>query len=101
MLELKDLISVALPTPGSSPWHMYTVQLLIEYGADVNIKNVKAVTHHYNAATEAGYVPIIELLISNGAHVNEKDNDGKTPLHYAIKNIEATEKLLLVLTLCK
>ncbi len=73
--------------------HRYAAQLLIEHGADVNIKSAQDITPMH-AAAEAGHVPILELLISHGAHVNEKDNVGKTALHYAIRNIKIIEKLL-------
>ena len=29
----------------------------------------------------AGYLEIVELLVTAGAHVNAVDNDGDTPLH--------------------
>ena len=39
---------------------------------------------------------VIELLIQNGANVNDTDGFKNTPLHYAVwlKNIEAVESLL-------
>lgn len=30
-----------------------------------------------------GRVKVAQKLIKNGANVNQKDNEGKTPLHYA------------------
>ena len=37
-------------------------------------------------AAAKGHVPVVELLIKNGANVNAKDADGGTPLHSAAAN---------------
>jgi ankyrin repeat protein len=34
-----------------------------------------------------GHKEIVELLIAEGANVNAKDDDGKTPLNWAIQSI--------------
>ncbi len=61
------------------------VELLIAYGADVNLKDNDGQTPpHW--ATKHGYQEIVELLIARGADVNLKDNDGQTPLHWATKH---------------
>ena len=38
--------------------------------------------HHF-IACENGHFPIVEYLISKGANIEIKDEDGWTPLHYA------------------
>jgi ankyrin repeat protein len=54
-------------------------KLLIENGAEVNIKNTDGETPIH----EAYNMEIAELLINNGADVNVKDKYGRTPLHKA------------------
>ena len=38
-----------------------------------------------HGAALMGYTETAELLISKGANVNAKDDDGWTPLHYAVR----------------
>ena len=46
-------------------------------------------------AAANGYVDFAKLLIEKGANVNQKDDNGKTPLTYAIEfKKPETEKLL-------
>jgi cytohesin len=50
----------------------------IEIGADIN-----GIGTPLNVAIEEGEKEIAELLILKNANVNLKDEEGKTPLHYA------------------
>ena len=63
---------------------------LIDYGADVNLKNTIGNTLLHKTYDRA----IGKLLIENGADVNARNNQGKTPLHYAIRR-EENAKLLI------
>ena len=45
-------------------------------------------------ATELGDVKIVKLLLKYNAEVNIKDHLGRTPLFYAITNIELTKLLV-------
>lgn len=73
--------------------HILAVQLLIDYGADVNLKTACDITP-LHAAAEAGCLSIVEMLLSNDARVNEKNDDGWTPLHCAIKKPFIMQALL-------
>jgi ankyrin repeat protein len=61
------------------------VQLLLELGADIEIKDSKGKTALI-CASKNGYLDIVIELINNGANVDAKDNDGKTALICASKN---------------
>lgn len=59
------------------------VKILMENGADVNIKHSNGTTPLIEAAGD-GSVEIIKILIENGASVNAIRSDGTTPLFNAI-----------------
>ena len=62
--------------------HREIVELLLEKGADVNVKNIASETPlHYAAAMS--HKEIVELLITEGAVLNSGTSNGSTPLHYA------------------
>jgi uncharacterized protein len=62
------------------------VQLLIEAGADIQATNDEGQTAFMKAVrldhriSPAQRLPIIELLLSKGSDINQKDKQGKTPL---------------------
>ncbi|KAH6664496.1 hypothetical protein B0J14DRAFT_523182, partial [Halenospora varia] len=58
------------------------VKLLLDQGADVNLKdNYKRTPLHQ--ASVNGHTKVVQLLLDQGADVNSKDSDGKTPLDLA------------------
>ena len=58
------------------------VKLIIQAGADVNVKSTLGYTPLMWAA-RAGNLEITQLLIELGANVHDTDNDGNNALHYA------------------
>ncbi|MBC8217089.1 MAG: ankyrin repeat domain-containing protein, partial [Planctomycetes bacterium] len=72
------------------------IRQLIEQGANVgDFDSLSYMTPLHRAAKE-GQKPVVELLLANGAPVNERDLELKTPLHYAVENrYEGIVELLL------
>lgn len=89
--------------------HVETVKLLIENGADVNVRDcsdMNLLMYLYNmdfyantpSPTDEEIIAIAELLIENGVDVNATDKYGQTVLKYAVnykaKNYEAISFLI-------
>lgn len=71
------------------------VALLIDKGADVNMRDSNGYAPLHSAARNRNS-PIVELLAKNKADVNARDGDGFTPLDYAIgRNHVPTIEMLL------
>lgn len=69
------------------------IQLLIDYGADVNRKmgylsQPDNIVTPYLMAISSGNYDLIDLLLKNGANVNERYADGSTALDSVNKSIE-------------
>ncbi len=74
---------------------VYTVNLLISQGVNVNVRDGDGNTP-LHIASEYGYTNIARLLMSNKAKINIKNNDNETPLHIAAeKGHRNIVKLLL------
>ena len=56
--------------------------LLLQHGADVDVKNKYGLTPLMWAANN-GHSDIASLLLQHGANIEAKDEDGRTPLMYA------------------
>jgi ankyrin repeat protein len=64
-----------------------TVELLLEYGADPNVRDTSQRTCLHVAAW-FGFPKIVKLLLENGADVNAKDEWGATPLDQAEESLD-------------
>ena len=83
--------------------HLHIIKFLIEtVGLDVNLKHVEG--HVVSGQTPlheacaAGLPDIVEYLITKGANVNAREQDGQSPLHSSTqgRNVQVV-KLLLAL----
>jgi len=61
---------------------MEAVKLCIEKGGDVNAKNIMGITAVIGAANR-GSDDILEFLVKQGAKLDVKDNEGRTPKDWA------------------
>jgi len=68
-------------------------RLLIEYGADVNVRTGYHKLVPLHQASSGGHLSIIKLLLEKGADINATSAAGWTPLH-AAKNKETAELLV-------
>lgn len=58
------------------------VQLLLDYGADVNVQSSIKMTPLHKAARN-GHLETAKFLLELGAAVNQQDSEGMAPLHFA------------------
>jgi ankyrin repeat protein len=62
--------------------HLEIARVLIDYGADVNARQIHNFTALHNAA-QNGQIELAELLLAHGAEINAASEDGRTPLAFA------------------
>ena len=63
------------------------VSLLIEKGADINITDSKYGRTPLHQVCFDGTLEAVRHLRDNGANINAKDSDGKTPLFYCLRTL--------------
>lgn len=67
--------------------HEALVELLINYGADVNFTDSYKSSPLHKAAY-SGHIKIVEYLLSQGANINARTCLVNTPLHKAVANCQ-------------
>ena len=72
------------------------VKLIVNRGADINIRDAKNNNTALHLAAESGSVEIIKLLLDKGMSVSLTDKDESTPLHVSAEfgHLEATKALV-------
>jgi ankyrin repeat protein len=66
--------------------HYDVAELLVQCGADINIKDLNTQATPLHICAKYGKPEIAELLLKYGADVNAKDNTGRTPLDIAVES---------------
>ena len=73
-----------------------SVELLLEYGSDINAKDPGGWSPLHFAAlntNDSSSLETVKLLLENGADINAKNDSGKTPLHLAAENSDESSSL--------
>lgn len=65
--------------------HGNVVQLLIDRGADIEAKNLAGFTPLCEA-TSRHHEAVIAVLLEEGAHVNQRNNEGMNAMHFALES---------------
>ena len=84
-LGYEDMVEVLLEHPGvdvnfRSTVHQTVPWLPTNYAPLYGYRKLQTALHK---AAEAGHLGVVETLIANGAEVNARDSENKTPLIYA------------------
>lgn len=66
-------------------------EVLVNGGANVNLRSDGGKTALMRAAGHNGDVETLRLLLAAGAKINLRDNEGKTALYYAEEEIKREE----------
>jgi len=73
-----------------------TVDLLIKFGADINVRNSLGDTLLHKSASDDEYLEVTKYLISKGLDINACGGFGDTPLiRAALQGCENTAKFLV------
>ena len=72
------------------------VKILIDSGADVNIKDDYTSTAPLHISASNGYTRVTQLLLENGAEVDLKGSEGETPLAQATLSGHTEDAKLLI-----
>jgi ankyrin repeat protein len=93
LLSIRNInVNVKNDERGSTPLHYAALhghieiaRLLLQNGADVNVKSDRGRTPLYCAAWN-GHIDVFHLLVENGADLEAQDNTGMRALHRAAYN---------------
>lgn len=75
--------------------HVGVAKILLEKGADPNLRNEGGATPMHYAAKH-GYVEIIKLLFENGGNARQKGTGCGTPMEWAVRNGQTKAVKVLV-----
>ena len=80
----------------SQAGNLEMVRLILEHGADSNVKESQKAVTPLHLAAQAGCLDIVDLLLKYKADINTKAKDDSTPLHCAVLDgrIEVVKRLL-------
>lgn len=94
-LFVHDWPPIAYLCRGDKGEHPKKVGALLKYIKNINAQTPTGISAMH-AASKAGFLSVLKLLLENGGTINIKDKKGKTPLFYARKHKrEAAEDFLL------
>lgn len=87
MLLLRPQLANASYSSGGSALHKAdeyeTAKLLLAHGAAVSAINTQTGETSLHRAVVDGSLKLVKLLVEHGADLTARDNDGRTPLHFA------------------
>ena len=66
--------------------HIHAIQALMNNGANEKTVNIHGATALHAAAQQGHIAAIVSLIKDHGFDPNARDNDGETPLFYAVKD---------------
>ncbi len=76
---------IAYMARGDKGEHPEKMEALVRYVKKVNAKTPKGISAMH-AASKAGFIKVLKVLVDVGGAINIRDNQGRTPLWYARKN---------------
>ncbi|XP_077992513.1 fibronectin type 3 and ankyrin repeat domains protein 1-like [Glandiceps talaboti] len=82
-VDVPDKYGLSPLMSSSQKGYLNIAELLIEYGADINLQNDSG-KNALMLSCFAGHLEIVKLLRSHGAEWDSRDKGGSTPMHWAV-----------------